>query len=157
MCLALTSKPYWSNKQVVPLLGFCSDTPCPQGNLVICGDRTFFPTPFWVRNRARNLTGKILLHFCNTLWPKMRPLNASFLSGLGMYSARLPCSSESANFLKKKIAKFCQIWPFSSILGSISFTHIRISLYWYMETSGHMAASFWNHNLQRDYDLPKLP
>ena len=42
MCPALNSKPYWSNKQVVALLGCCSDAQGSPGNrLVICGNQTF--------------------------------------------------------------------------------------------------------------------
>ena len=48
VCPALNSKPYWSNKQVVPLLGCCSDAPgSPGSRLVICGDGTFFQPYFW--------------------------------------------------------------------------------------------------------------
>ena len=47
MCPALNSKPHWSNKQVVPLLGYCSEAPgSPRNHLVICGDRTFFQLNF---------------------------------------------------------------------------------------------------------------
>ena len=52
MCPAVNSKPYWSNQQVVPLLGCCSDAPGSPGNcLVICGDRTFFQLNFRVQSK----------------------------------------------------------------------------------------------------------
>ena len=61
MCPALNSKTYWSNKQVMPLLGCYSDAPGSLGNrLVICGDQTFFQLNF----RSNGLNK--LLHFCNT-------------------------------------------------------------------------------------------
>ena len=66
---ALNSKPYWSNKQVVPLLGCCSDAPVSPGNrLVICGDRTIFQLSFRVELMPEIYLEK-LLHFCNTSWP----------------------------------------------------------------------------------------
>ena len=59
MCPALNAKPYWSNEQVVPLLGCCFDAPGSPGNrLVICGDHTFFLTQFSSPVHARNLPGK---------------------------------------------------------------------------------------------------
>ena len=101
MCLALNSKPQWGNKQVVTLLGCCSDTLGFAGNcLVICGDQTFFQPNFGFEIKPES-DWKKLLHFCNTSWPKMRPLNASFLSGLGIYSASLPSRSKLANFFSK--------------------------------------------------------
>ena len=51
MCPAVNSKPNWSNKQVVPLLGCCSDAPGSIGNsLVICGDWIFFQLNFRVQS-----------------------------------------------------------------------------------------------------------
>ena len=47
---ALNSKPYCSKKQIVPLLGCCSDALGSQGNrLVISEDRTFFQLNFWIQ------------------------------------------------------------------------------------------------------------
>ena len=78
MCPALHSKPYWSNKQVVPLLVCCSDALGSPGNrLVICGDRSFFQPDFRSIPSPKS-DWKQLLHFCNTSWPKLRPFNASF-------------------------------------------------------------------------------
>ena len=60
MCPVLNSKPYWSNKQVVPLLGCCSNAPCSPGNrLVICGDRTFFQLNFLVQSMPEIFLEKI--------------------------------------------------------------------------------------------------
>ena len=49
------------------------------------------------------------------------PLGYLFLSGLGMYSARLPCHSELTNFFPK-IAKFYQNKSFSALPGP-NFLH----------------------------------
>ena len=75
MCLALKSKPYWSNKQVMPLLGCCSDAPGSPGNhLVICGERTFFQLNFGVQSMLEIYLVKIaalLQHFVaknKTIW-----------------------------------------------------------------------------------------
>ena len=101
MCPALNSKPYWSNKQVVPHLGCRSDAPgSPENRLVICGDRTCFQLHFR-SNPSLKSDWKKQLNFCNTSWPKMRPFDTSFLSGLGMHRAKHPCHSESANFFLK--------------------------------------------------------
>ena len=57
---------YWSDKQVVPLLGCCSDAPgSPANRLVICGDRTFFQLNFQVESMLETYLEK-MLHFCNT-------------------------------------------------------------------------------------------
>ena len=67
MCPALNSKPYWSNKQVVPLLGCCSDAPGSLGNrLVMCGDRTYFQFNFRVQSMPEIYLEKnaaLLQHF----------------------------------------------------------------------------------------------
>ena len=58
MFLALNSKPYWSNKQVLPLrlLFWCPRLPRkPSGDM---WESNLLPTQFWVRFQARNLTGK---------------------------------------------------------------------------------------------------
>ena len=66
-CPTRNSKPYWSNKHVVPLLGCCSDAPGSPGNrLVICGDWTFFQLNFQVQTWAEINLEKIsalLQHF----------------------------------------------------------------------------------------------
>ena len=99
ICPALNSKPYLSNKQVVPLLGCCSDAQGSPGNLVICGIKPSSNSILGLKIEKSNPKSdwKKLPHFFNTLWSKIRPLNASFLSGLGMYSASLPSHRESAN------------------------------------------------------------
>ena len=67
MSPAFNSKPYWSNKQVVPLLGCCSDAPGSPGNhLVICGDQTFFQLNFQVQSMPEIYLEKnaaLLQHF----------------------------------------------------------------------------------------------
>ena len=70
-------------------------------------------------NPYRKSTWKKMQQFCNTSWPKVKPFDALFLSGLGMYSTRLPCHSESANFFFLKVAKFYRNWSFSAIPGPI--------------------------------------
>ena len=64
---ALNSKPYWSNIQVVPLLGCCSDAPWSPGNrLVISGNQTFFQLHFWVQSKLEIFLEKfaaLLQHF----------------------------------------------------------------------------------------------
>ena len=152
MCLALNSKLYWSNEQVVPLLGCCSDAPGSPGNrLVICGDRTFFQLNFLGQSMPEIYLEKIaaLLH---TSWPKIRPIDASFLSSLSMYSTRLPCNSKSANLFFSKITKFYRNWSFSAIPGPIFCSQ---HIYW-SHTSGQLAASFWNQNAQSDDAKPGL-
>ena len=60
MCPALNSKPYWSNKQVVPLLDCCSDAPSSPGNhLVISGDQTFFQLNFRIQPKLEIFLDKI--------------------------------------------------------------------------------------------------
>ena len=82
----------------MPLLGCCSDAPgYPGKRLVICGDQTFFQLS---SSPCPKSTWKKMLHFCKTSWPKIKPF-ASFLSGLGLYNARLPFHRESANFFLK--------------------------------------------------------
>ena len=77
-------------------------------------------------------TWKKLLHFCNTSWPKIRQFVASCLSGLGMYSARLPYHSKSANFFIKNR----QILPKLIVLFEFGFDcssqHLGRSHYWYV-------------------------
>ena len=67
MCPALNSKPYGSNKQVVPLLGCYSDAPgSPENRLVISEDRTFFQLNFWIQPKLEIFLEKIaaiLQHF----------------------------------------------------------------------------------------------
>ena len=51
MCPTLNSKPYCSNKQVVPLLGCCSDALGSPGNrLVICGFKPSFNPILMLKN-----------------------------------------------------------------------------------------------------------
>ena len=75
LCPALNSNPYWSNKQVVPLLGCCSDAPGSPGNrLVISGDRTFFELNFRIQPKLEIFLEKIAAlsqHFMTwsqTIW-----------------------------------------------------------------------------------------
>ena len=67
MCPAFNSKPYWSNKQVVPLLGCCSDAlGSPENRLVISGDPTFFQLNFRIQPKLEIFLEKIaalLQHF----------------------------------------------------------------------------------------------
>ena len=67
MGTALNSKPYWTNKQVVPLLGCCSDAPgSPENRLVISGDRTFFYLNFRIQLKLEiflEKTAAILQYF----------------------------------------------------------------------------------------------
>ena len=64
MCPALNStKPYWSNKQVVSLLGCCSNAPgSPRKLSSDMWESNLLPTQFWVRNRARIWLEKIAAH-----------------------------------------------------------------------------------------------
>ena len=70
---------------------------------------------------------KKLLHFCNTLWPNIKHLNALFLSGLGMYSTSLPSYNELANLFCEKLLNFGFGSQFSSQHRSIpSLIHVNI-------------------------------
>ena len=146
MCPALNSKPYCSNKWVVPLLVCCSDAPDPPWKP--SGD-------IWGSNLlpilGSNPTWKKLLHFHNTSWPKIRPLNASFLSGLSMYSTRLPCHSDPANFFFQKLLnltenyRFFQVW-IQFVFGNFGRGPLHIC-----------NASFWNQNMQTDTYMIRYP
>ena len=140
MCPALNSNPYRSNKQVVPLLGCCSDAPGSPGNrLVILGDWTFSNSIFG-SNPSSKSSWKKLLHFGNTLWPKIRLFDASFLSGLCMFSARLPCQSDSANFFPQKTLSLTENYRFffffksGSNFCSATPLHICNASFWYQNT-----------------------
>ena len=58
MCPAFNSKPYWHNKQVVLLLGCCSDAPGSPGNRLVIRGSNLLPTQFSGTNLGRNLPGK---------------------------------------------------------------------------------------------------
>ena len=85
---ALNSKPYWSNKQVVPLLGCCSNALGSPGNrLVISGDRTYFQLNFWIQPKLeiflekncctfttlRDLKSDHLMHHSYQVWACIAP------------------------------------------------------------------------------------
>ena len=151
MCPVLNSKPYWSNKQVVPLSDCCPDAMGSPGNrLVVCGDRTFFQLNFQVQSKKIYLEKK--LHFCNTSWPKIRPFAKHCSCQVwACIAAILQATANRQIFLK--IAKFYQkltrilfeLW----VLLFLTSTSHRF-LYWYVNIRAP-SDQVRNQNTQRSH------
>ena len=114
MCPALNSKPYWSNKQVVPLLGYCSDAP-GSAWWMMCGDWTFLWTNSGSESKPKS-DWKTSLQFCYTSWCKLRLFNALLLSYRAWIAIASLATAESVNFFSQKSLNCYLFYIFSTCL-----------------------------------------
>ena len=127
MCPALNSNPYWSYKQVVPLLSCCSDALGFPGNrLVIYGDRTFFQLNFWVQSKLEFLPGKNCCTFATRRDRKSDHLMHRSCQVWACIALESHATANQQTFPFKN----CQIWPKITIFCKLG----PIFVYWFHYT-----------------------
>ena len=132
MCPALNSKPYGSNKQVVPLLGCCSDAPGSPGNRNLLRKNCCnFAT-------LRDLKSDHLMHPSYQVWACIAPDSHATANRQTFFSKN--------RYIWPKITFFCKFgFDFCSEIP----LHIWNALFWNQ-------ASFWIKTCTDDA-LPRYP